>query len=268
VAIFLALGIGLGFLLIAAKDQLEGLQGGLSPVANAAAALPFGYAFGAGLLAAVNPCGVLLVPSLVAYYLGESSSGVGEDWVDRAGRALLFGMMATVGFLCLFALVGTVFAASGRALGEWFPRGGLAVGVGLAALGVWTVISGQAIGMASAGRAMGVVRLAPGPRSPFLFGAAYGVASLACTLPVFLVVVGTALTAGGFGAGAAQFVAYGLGMGSMLTTVILAAAFFSSAVTRTLKGVLPYMHRAGASLLVGAGLFMIYYWLSPAGLIR
>jgi cytochrome c-type biogenesis protein len=266
--LFLALGIVLGLALIAAKDQLEGLQGGLSPVANAAAVLPFGYAFGAGMLAAVNPCGVLLVPSLVAYYLGGAFAGEGEDWLDRASRALLFGLMATLGFLCLFAIVGIIFVASGRVLGEWFPRGGLAVGIGLAAVGVWTVISGHSIGLASAGRAMGFVKVAPGLRSPFLFGAAYGIASLACTLPVFLVVVGTAMTAGGFGAGAGQFVAYGLGMGSMLTTVILAAAFFSSAVTRALKGVMPYMHRAGASLLVGAGLFMIYYWLSPAGLIR
>jgi len=265
--LFLGIGVVLGLLLIAAKDQLEGLQGGLSPLTGAASALPFGYAFGAGMLAAVNPCGVLLVPSLVAYYLGGESGATG-DWLDRASRALLFGAMATLGFLCLFAVVGTVFAASGRALGEWFPRGGLAVGIGLAALGVWTVISGHSVGLASAGRAMGAVRLAPGLRSPFLFGAAYGIASLACTLPVFLVVVGTALTAGGFASAAGQFLAYGLGMGTMLTTVIVAAAFFSSVVMRALKGAVPYMHRAGAALLVGAGLFMIYYWLSPAGLIR
>jgi cytochrome c-type biogenesis protein len=267
VVIFLALGCGLGLLLIAAKDQVEGLQGGLSPLATAASALPFGYAFGAGLLAAVNPCGVLLLPSLVAYYLGGEAGGTG-DWLDRGSRALVFGLMATLGFLCLFALVGSVFAASGRALGEWFPRGGLAVGVGLAALGVWTVISGHSIGVAGASRAMGTVRVASGLRSPFLFGTAYGVASLACTLPVFLVVVGTALTAGGFSSAAGQFLAYGLGMGLMLTTVVVTAAFFSGAVTRALKGVMPYMHRAGAALLVGAGFFMIYYWLAPAGLIR
>ena len=50
------------------------------------------------MLAAVNPCGVLLMPSLVAYYLG--SAGVAQDdWVTRAWRASLFGLMATLGFV-------------------------------------------------------------------------------------------------------------------------------------------------------------------------
>ena len=53
---FITLGVLLGLALIAATDAVYGLQG------NAAAAvsvLPFGYAFAAGMVAAVNPCGDL-----------------------------------------------------------------------------------------------------------------------------------------------------------------------------------------------------------------
>ena len=65
---FVALGLALGGLLISAGDTLYVVQGGMSTLASL---LPLGYAFGAGMVATVNPCGVLLLPSLVAFYLGH-----------------------------------------------------------------------------------------------------------------------------------------------------------------------------------------------------
>jgi len=255
-AIFVGLGVVLGLVLIAGTGAVYQLQGGASDVVSV---LPFGYAYAAGMVAAVNPCGVLLLPSLVAYYLG------GEDqtetaWWDRTSRAFVLGAMATVGFVALFALVGSVFALSGRALGAYFPLGGTAVGIALAGLGLWLAITGRSFGLASASRAMGSVRLESSLRSLFGFGVAYGVASLACTLPVFLVVVGTALSAGGLLQAAGQFVVYALGMGTVLTAVVVGAAFFRSALTRVLRGTVPYLHRLSASLLLGAGIFLIHYW--------
>jgi cytochrome c biogenesis protein CcdA len=235
-------------------------------VSDVASLLPFGYAFGAGMIAAVNPCGIMLMPSLVAYYLGGDEA-VDLTWAQRASKAFLFGLMATLGFIALFAVVGLLFAAGGRALGAYFPVGGLAIGILLAVLGLWMIATGHTLGLASASRAMGGVQVRNGLGSLFVFGIAYGVASLACTLPVFLVVVGTTLTVGGIFGAAGQFVSYALGMGSMLTAVIVAAAFFRGAVTRSIRRVLPYLHRLAASFLLGAGLFIIYYWLEGLRLI-
>lgn len=255
-AIFVALGVGLGLVLIVGTDAVYQLQGGASDVVSL---LPFGYAYAAGMVAAVNPCGVLLLPSLVAYYLaGEHRSD--SAWWERSRSAFVLGAMATLGFVALFAVVGLVFALSGRALGAYFPLGGTVVGVALAALGLWLAVTGRSFGLASASRAMGSVRLNSSLRSLFAFGVAYGVASLACTLPVFLVVVGTALSAEGLLQGASQFVVYALGMGTVLTAVVVGAAFFRAAVTSLLKGVVPYLHRLSASLLLGAGIFLIHYW--------
>src|SRR5262249_51802403 len=36
-------------------------------------ALPLGYAFGAGMLAAVNPCGFALLPAYIGLYLGTNT---------------------------------------------------------------------------------------------------------------------------------------------------------------------------------------------------
>lgn len=255
-AAFLALGLALGGLLVVGREYLYGLQGSVSDLGGL---LPFGYAFAAGMVAAVNPCGILLMPSLVAYYLGTDQVAQ-IPWWTRVGKAFLFGAMATVGFVALFTAVGLVFAASGRALGAYFPIGGLLVGVALAALGAWMAVTGRTFGVASASRVMGGVRLRGDMGSLFLFGVGYGVASLACTLPVFLVVVGTTLAVGGFVQASAQFVSFALGMGMMLTAVVVAASFFRSVLTRSIRGVIPYVHRAAASLLIGAGIFIIHYW--------
>ncbi len=109
---------------------------------------------------------------------------------------------------------------------------------------------------------MGYVRLDKSRRSMFLFGVAYAVASLACTLPVFLVVVGSALAARGILAAVLQFVGYALGMGLVLTLVIFGAIFFEGFVRRSLRQLAPHVHRLSASFLVGAGMFLVSYWLT------
>ena len=261
---FVALGLALGGLLIAAGNTVYAVQGGMSTLASL---LPLGYAFGAGMVATVNPCGVLLLPSLVAYYLGRGEAAE-LSGRQRAGKALLLGLMATLGFVAIFAVVGLIIGAGGRALAGAFPIGGLAVGVILTVLGAWLALSGRGFGILAASRAMGQVELRDDLRSLFLFGVAYAVTSLACTLPIFLVVAASALAAGGPLAAAGQFVSYALGMGTVLTAVILAAAFFQQAVARSVRGLVPYVHRLAASFLLGAGIFVVNYWLTTGGLLR
>jgi cytochrome c-type biogenesis protein len=260
---FLLLGLAFGAVLIAGSTAVYRVQEGVSALASL---VPLGYAFGAGMVATVNPCGVVLLPSLVAYYLGRGE-GQPSTARQRATRGLLMGVMATLGFVALFAGVGLVIGAGGRVLADAFPLGGLLVGVALALVGAWLTLTGRGLGILAAGQALGYVRLGSDLRSLFLFGVGYAVASLACTLPVFLVVAASALSAGGPLAATGRFVSYALGMGTVLTAVIIAAAFFQGAVARWLRGVVPYIHRLAASFLVGAGLFVVHYWLTVGGLL-
>jgi cytochrome c-type biogenesis protein len=97
-------------------------------------------------------------------------------------------------------------------------------------------------------------------RGFFLFGLAYGVASLSCTLPVFLVVVGGGISASGFLAGTGQFLGYGLGMASVLVALTLALALFKQGLVASIRKAVPYVQLASAVLLVLAGAYMIFYW--------
>ncbi|MBI4233800.1 MAG: cytochrome c biogenesis protein CcdA [Chloroflexi bacterium] len=209
------------------------------------------------MVATVNPCGFAMLPAYIAYHLG-----LGDEQVNplvRGARALALGLAATAGFVVLFGVVGLVISAGGMALTRVFPIWGFVVGAGLILLGLWLLFTRRHIGVMVAGRVMrpGGGR---GVRDLFLFGIAYGIASLSCTLPVFLVVVGSALAAGGYLAGIAQFVSYGLGMGAVLVAVTLGVVYFRGVVGLGLRRLTPYVERIGALALVGAGSYLIYYW--------
>ena len=99
-----------------------------------------------------------------------------------------------------------------------------------------------------------------GVRGFFLFGLAYGAASLGCTLPAFLAVVGSGIAAGGVVPGAVRFLGYGLGMASVLVALTVALAFFKEGLVKWRRGTLPYVQTASALLLMLAGAYVVFYW--------
>ena len=224
--------------------------------------IPVAYAFTAGMVATVNPCGFAMLPAYIAYHLGlgdESTSSM-----NRVAKGTFMGLIATLGFVVLFGTVGVVIAAGGRVLIRFFPYWGLGVGIALVVLGVFLLVTRRHLGMMMAGRFQGPEGI-QNPWQFFLFGIAYALASLSCTLPIFLVVVGSALAAGGFIPGVVQFVSYGLGMGAILVGVTVGVVFFKTAVSSGMRVVMPYVERVGNLALVGAGTYLIYYWTLGEG---
>ena len=224
--------------------------------------IPIAYAFSAGMLATVNPCGIALLPAYIAYHLGLGDES--RSTFNRAAHGTFMGVVATAGFVALFGGVGLVITAGGRVLIRMFPYWGLGVGIGLVLLGLFLLLSRRHLGLLAASRIQGPKTIR-GLRGFFLFGIAYALASLSCTLPIFLVVVGSALAAGGFVSGMVQFVSYGLGMGAILIAVTLGVVFFKTVVSQGIRVLMPYVERAGAIALVGAGSYLVYYWTLGTG---
>ncbi len=224
------------------------------------------FAFSAGMLATVNPCGFALVPAFIAYTLGTSETGFDDrPLLRRAAEGLALGLLVTLGFLALFAAVGLVISAGGRWLVRLVPWLGIAVGLVLIGLGLW-LLSGHSLYLNITAPQPDLRRR--GIRSLILFGVAYAVASLGCTLPVFLLVVGSALTAGGLLPGLIQFISYGAGMGIVLMAVSIGAAAFKGAVAARLRLLMPYVTRLSALLLIVAGGYLIYRQLPVLALLR
>ncbi|MFQ5851902.1 MAG: cytochrome c biogenesis CcdA family protein [Candidatus Binatia bacterium] len=233
--------------------------------------LPVGYSFGAGMVSTVNPCGFAMLPAYLSLYLGAQESAFYQRSIAlRMLKALFVGLVVSAGFVLLFAIIGAGISAGGSFLMPAVPWVALLIGVALAILGLW-IIAGRTVYAGFLGRMASRIG---DPRSTsvrgfFLFGVAFGAASLSCTLPIFLVVVGSALATGGFFSGLVQFLSYGMGMGLVLILLTLSIALFKEGIIVTgLCGVLPYVERAAAVLLLVAGSYIVYYWLFKGGLIK
>src|SRR2546427_1791400 len=214
-----------------------------------------GLAFSAGLLASVNPCGFAMLPAMVSFYLGqgEDDYATRSAW-RRAREGLALGALVTTGFLLVFVLAGVLVSAGAGAVARFFPWATVAIGAALVGLGIWLYLGGS---LHVRVPHLEVARVSGSYRAMFVYGVAYALASLGCTLPIFLVAVGTALAAGPVGS-LVLFVAYGLGMGLVLTAVALGATLFRGVVSTSLSRVLPYVQQVSALLLVVAGGYLLW----------
>ncbi len=240
---------------------------GTSFLRDLSIALPFGYAFGAGMVAAVNPCGFALLPAYLMLYLGDA---VESKRGARFGRALAISASVTLGFVLLFGITGLLLSSVTASLTNVFPWLGLIVGVALVLLAGRLIVSNgiySGLGERMAARVTGLAR-GNHVGGYFAYGIGYGLASLSCTLPIFLALAGGSLTAGRLVSSLSEFVLYGLGMGAVITALTLITAFFKAAAVRRIGQLGRYVSPASALLLFLAGGYTIYYWLTLGGLLR
>ena len=90
-----------------------------------------------------------------------------------------------------------------------------------------------------------------------MFGVGYGAASLGCTLPLFLTLVGASLSGSGK---ITTFLAYGAGMAVVLMALSVLVALAREGAARAVRPLLPHMHRIAGLLLLASGGYLFYYW--------
>lgn len=215
---------------------------------------PLGLAFTAGMFAVLNPCGFAMLPAYLSFFLGNDDTATDSSSAIR--RALSVSLAVCAGFAALFAVIGYFVRAVTAQVLEYSPWVSVAIGA---------VLMGMGVALA-AGRdpTFRIPRLDRGgrsgsARSMTLYGVSYGVVSLGCTLPTFLVYVAGTLTRENLASGAAVYAAYVLGFTSLLTALTLALALAKTSLLHGLRRVLPFVQRLSGVLLVLAGAYVCYY---------
>jgi cytochrome c-type biogenesis protein len=216
------------------------------------------FAFAAGALSTVNPCGFAVLPAFIAYYLGQQADAGPVPLPTRVFRGVGAGAALSAGFAAVFTVAGLLLAAGLRLIIGAVPWIAVAVGAGLIALGLM-LLAGRKVGLAV--NANGLAGRDRGVRGLVLFGAAYALASLSCTVAVLLAVVGQALAASDLLAVVAVFAAYSLGAASVLVLLTVSAAVASGAMARLVRRALPYVGRVSGAFLVLSGAYLLAYWL-------
>lgn len=218
-----------------------------------------------GFVAAVNPCGFVLLPTYLMFFLGSDvSAAVGDLGSRRAGvrRALVVSAALTAGFMTVFVVVGLVTYH----FTSWIQRNAkyatIAIAVGLVALGI-SMLRGYRLPIAAprldrGGRSRGV-------GSMFVYGIAYAVASLGCTIGLFLPSLFSARD-DGLVAATAQVAAYGAGMGLLVTALTVSLAVARTGLLGVLRASMHRVEQVAAGFVIISGLYLAYYfWVVDIG---
>ena len=209
-------------------------------------------AVAAGGLSVLNPCGFPLLPAFLSFYLGADEETLPRT-ATRAMQGIAVGALVAVGFLGFFVAVGLPVSLGVDAIARTVPWLGLATGAALVIVGL-VGLCGFHLRIPTPGWLRARRERRAG--AMVLFGAAYGAASLGCTLPLFLTLIGASLG----GANMLAFVAYGAGMGLVLMALSVCVALVREGATRGVRSLMPLLSRLGDLLLIAAGGYLFYYW--------
>ncbi len=220
------------------------------------------YALLLGIVAAFNPCGFALLPA----YISVLVTGTADARVPRliaVRRAVTFGLAMTLGFIAVFVTFGLLFGLVSTSLQgsilPWLSWVTAALGVLVVALGVVVIIHGElrGPGLRFEGRA---------PRRAFvsqtIYGASFALASLSCTIGLFIAIVVQAVAATNPVSAVVPFLLYALGMGTSVVLVSILAALLGTGVIAVLRRHTLVIMRIGGVIMVLAGLGVLLFGLA------
>ena len=215
----------------------------------------FAYSFMLGMLAAVNPCGFVLLPAYLLYFLGIDGANQG---VMRAPlqRALRVSAAVSSGFLVVFLVVGSI----SRLFTQWielnakyagFVIGLVLIGLGIAMLFGWKPSFATSIPGAKKDHST---------RAMFIFGVGYAIASIGCTIGLLTTAILGSIGTNGFASGVISIVMYGLGMSLLVTALTVTLAAAKTGMTKVLKQSLRYIDKVAAGFIAITGAYLTWYW--------
>jgi len=218
--------------------------------------------FGSGLLAAVNPCGFVLLPTYLMYYLGLSGrpgeSGAREVAV---ARALVVSLSLSAGFMSVFLVVGSI----SRLFTDWINQNAkyvsLVIGLALVVLGV-SMLFGYRLPLTTPKLDVGGRTKDRTVLSMFLFGVAYAVASIGCTIGPFSATVLGTIDTSGFAAGLVAIVLYGGAMSLLVTALTVSLAVAQGGLLKVLRRGMTYVEVGSAIVMILSGLYLAWYWFN------
>jgi cytochrome c biogenesis protein CcdA len=213
-----------------------------------------GLSFLKGLVAAVNPCAFVLLPTYLAYFLGTQGPG---DQRATIRRALLVSASVSAGFMTVFVTIGLLSEYVTRWIEDNAKYFTLVIAIAFVVGGVLMStgrklpISTPRLQVASTGRTVWAMGL---------YGVIYAVTSISCTLPLFITTMIGNGRRDGFGSGVAHVAAYGIGMALIVSALTVAMAVANTGLLSALRRSSQYVDRVAAVLVVLSGLYLLHYF--------
>jgi cytochrome c-type biogenesis protein len=214
---------------------------------------PVALAFTAGMVATFNPCGFSLLPAYLGAFVAGDAAELRAD--QRVMRAVGVAAAVSLGFVVVFATAGLVIDQLTSATRQRLPWVTIIIGAALVLAGIAMVL-GWKPSIAVRGPDLASGRR--GIAAMTGYGATFAVASLSCTIGPFLAVTGVALTQSTT-LGIATYVAYALGMGTIILAISVFAALAHTTLIQAMRNLTRVMTRLGGALMIAAGGYAVWY---------
>jgi cytochrome c biogenesis protein CcdA/PKD repeat protein/thiol-disulfide isomerase/thioredoxin len=204
--------------------------------------------FVAGMLALLSPCGFPMLPGYISYYMGSRTS---------FKRTVTGGVACSFGLMTVFSVIGIGVALVGSVITQYIPLLELVAGILAIIMGISLLTEIKFPSIFTITRAPNQ----KGLLGIFLYGIAYGLATLGCSAPIFFSTLFYAITAGGLAAGIVTFLVYAAGMGiPIILTTILLAKTKDYLLNRIIRA-MPWFQKISSLLLIVIGSYLILYTL-------
>ena len=218
-----------------------------------------GYSFVAGSLAAVNPCGIVMLPVYLALYVrGEDGNNNLSQKLNSSFKVII---SVGLGFIILFVLISGIVFFSKSIIGSLIPYISIFLSIFIIYFGIGEIFRKKTFNstLMSLGNKIG------NPKNigviPYvLFGISYGLVSVGCALPIFISLVTKTLDNSFFGI-LINFIMYSLGMLFVIAFITFSALFSVNSFAKFNNFI-----RSNSSIIFGlfltmAGMYMLSYWI-------
>ena len=209
-----------------------------------------------GMVASVNPCGFILLPTYLMYFLGISSNMVGSQRASLR-RALLVSGAVSTGFLSVFLLAGIIAYNFTTWINENAKYATGFIGAALLVLGI-SMLFGYKLPFMTPQVRTGEKDTTV--RAMFVYGIAYAVASIGCTIGLFMATVFSTTAREGVIEGVGNTLAYGAGMALVVSALTVSLAFANTGLLKFLRHGLQYVDRIAAAFVILSGMYLLWYF--------
>lgn len=211
-----------------------------------------------GLLTFLTPCGFAMLPAYVSYHLGRDRQPQPLSQRKRFFTGIVLGFWAGLGIITIFAFMGIIIIALGNAIKSFIPLVTIFGALFITAVGVLMLAKKNF----SLYLPFKLGKAAKPEQNFYTFGIIYGLAVMSCSLPIFLAVTLGALSTGGIQGGLFIFSLYaGAAAFSMIVFSLLLSVVRES-ILRWMSTIFPYFQKATAIIIIGAGIYLIYYQIT------
>ncbi len=233
---------------------------------NSELLLPFGFAFIAGLIASLNPCGFIMLPAYIGIFISDKNTIKNQSKFHQIQIIFSVSISMGLGFLFVFGSIGIVISLGRDIISEYvnlFHWIGFILGFMLIFTGLY-VASGKKLYFQKPQSISSKIPIKSESKfyNYFLFGISYALVSISCTMPIFLALIGSSIARDGFIQGFYQFLIYSAGMTTMIIIITIILSIFKSTVLQKLKNTSNFIETVSSYTLILVGGYLIFYWMT------